>query len=186
VTPEEVLLVKAGLDADVVKHAMDTIESNPEIFLEKIQTIQNRIVAALDRRKSESEPMPLRYLLSLEREIHILLALVGGDTALSVLRKAVKRYGDPRSEIYRFSQSTDYLAALLQHLKVAIRGLGRIGEKIDLVVLEDVKKREKGFLRLGEGSQHEKLVARTMEWIEVARQSIYPIEALDLPELSTP
>jgi hypothetical protein len=184
VTPEEVLLVKAGLDPDAVKRAMETIESNPEIFLEKIQTIQSRIVASLDRRKSESEPMPLRYLLSLEREIHILLSLVGGETALSVLRNAVKRYGDPRSDIYRFPQSTDYLTAFLQHLKVAIRGLGRIGEKIDLAVLEDVKKREKGFLRLGEGSQHEKLVTRTMEWIEVARQSIYPIDALDLPELS--
>jgi hypothetical protein len=184
VTPEEVLLVKEGLDTGVVKSTMETIASNPEIFLEKIQSIQNKIVDSLDPKKSDNEPMPLRYLLSLEREIHILLALVGGDTALSVLRNAVKRYGNPGSEIYRFPQSPDYLPAFLQHLKVAIRGLGRIGEKIDLAVLEDVKKRENGFLRLGEGSQHEKLVARTMEWIEIARQSIYPIDALDLPELT--
>jgi hypothetical protein len=186
VTPEEVLLVKAGLDAEAVKFAMNTIEGHPEIFLEKIQTVGDKIVASLDPKKSESEPMPLRYLLSLEREIHILLSLVGGETALSVLRNAVKHYGNPASEIYRFPQSPDYLTAFLQHLKVAIRGLGRIGEKIDLAVLEDVRKREKGFLRLGEGSQHEKHVARIMEWIDVARQSIYPIEALDLPELSTP
>ena len=186
VTPEEVLLVKAGLDAEVVESAIQTIESNPEIFLEKIQTIQTKIAESLDPNKSENKPMPLRYLLSLEREIHILMSLLGGDTALSVLRNAVKRYGNPLSEIYRFPQSPDYVAAFLQHLKVAIRGLGRIGEKVDLAVLEDVKNREKGFLRLGEGDQHEKLVARTMQWIETARQSIYPIEALDLPEIKTP
>ena len=186
VTPEEVLLVKAGLDAEVVESAIQTIESNPEIFLEKIQTIQTKIAESLDPVKSENKPLPLRYLLSLEREIHILLSLLGGDTALSVLRNAVKRYGNPLSEIYRFPHSPDYLAAFLQHLKVAIRGLGRIGEKIDLAVLEDVKKREKGFIRLGEGDQHEKLVARTMQWIEIARQSIYPIEALDLPEITAP
>ena len=186
VTPEEVLLVKEGLDAEVAQSAMQTIESNPEIFLEKIQTIQNKITESLDPDKFENQPMPLRYLLSLEREIHILLSLLGGDTALSVLRNAVKRYGNPGSEIYRFPQSPDYVAAFLQHLKVAIRGLGKIGEKIDLAVLEDVKKREKGFLRLGEGDQHEKLVERTMEWIEIARQSIYPIDALDLPEISAP
>jgi hypothetical protein len=186
VTPEEVLLVKAGLDADVVKSARQTIESNPEIFLEKIQTIQNKIAESLDPSKSGDQPMPLRYLLSLEREIHILLSLLGGDTALSVLRNAIKRYGNPGSEIYRFPQSPDYVAAFLQHLKVALRGLGRIGEKIDLAVLDDVKKREKWFLRLGEGDQHEKLVARTMQWIEIARQSIYPIDALDLPEITAP
>jgi hypothetical protein len=186
VTPEEVLLVKAGLDAEAVKFAMNTIESNPEIFLEKIKTVGDKIVASLDPKRPESEPMPLRYLLSLEREIHILLSLVGGETALSVLRNAVKHYGNPASKIYRFPQSSDYLTAFLQHLKVAIRGLGRIGEKIDLAVLEDVTKREKGFLRLGEGSQHEKHIARIMEWIEVARQSINPLEALDLHELSTP
>lgn len=186
VTPEEVLLVKAGLDADVVNSAVQIIESNPEIFLEKIQTIQTKIAESLDPDKSDNQPMPLRYLLSLEREIHILLSLIGGDTALSVLRNAVKRYGNPAAEIYRFPQSPDYVAAFLQHLKVAIRGLGRIGEKVDLAVLEDTKKREKGFLRLGEGDQHEKLVARTMEWIEIARQSIFPIDALDLPEITAP
>jgi hypothetical protein len=183
VTPEEVLLVKAGLDPEVVRIASETIESNPEIFLEKIHTIQYKIIESLNPKASDAQPMPLRYLLSLEREIHILLALVGGDTALSVLRNAVKRYGNPSSEIYRFKERDDYLSVLLQHLKVAIRGLGRIGEKIDLVILEDVKKRKNGFLRLGQGAQHEGLVTRTMDWVDIARQSIFPNEALNLPQI---
>ena len=184
VTPEEVLLVKAGLDAEAVESAMQTIESNHEMFLEKIHTIHTKITEFLDPKKSAYQPMPLRYLLSLEREIHILLSLLGGDTALSVLRNAVNRYGNPGSEIYRFPRSREFVAAFLQHLKGAIRGLGRIGEKIDLTVLEDIKNREKGFLRLGEGDQHEKLVARTMEWIKIARQSIYPTDSLSLTEIN--
>jgi hypothetical protein len=180
VTPQEVLLVKEGINTEVVKIVSEIIESNPEVFLEKIQTIQVRITEALNPNATASEPMPLRYLLSLEREIHILLALVGGETALSVLRNAVKRYGNPYSEIYKFEESRHYLPAFLQHLKVAIRGLGRIGERIDLAILEDVKIRQKGFLRLGEGLQHENLVVRIMDWIDIARQSILPTEALNL------
>jgi hypothetical protein len=184
VTPEEVLLVKEGLNAEVVKIVSDIIESHPEVFLEKIQTIQIKINDALKPHATGGEPMPLRYLLSLEREIHILLALVGGDTALSVLRNAVKRYGNPYSEIYKFKESRHHLPAFLQHLKVAIRGLGRIGERIDLAILEDVKIRQKGFMRLGEGLQHENLVVRIMDWIDIARQGILPTEALNLKRLS--
>ncbi len=184
VTPEEVLLVRAGLDAKAVKVACEIIESNPEIFLEKIQTVQQKIMAALNPKISDTPPMPLRYLLSLEREIHILLALVGGETALSVIRNAVKRYGNPSSEIYRFIANQENVAVLLQHLKVAIRGLGRIGEKVDLAILEDIKKRQNRFLRLGQDSQHESLVLRIMDWVDVARQSIFPNVALDLPRLA--
>ncbi|MGD8765427.1 MAG: hypothetical protein PVG87_24180, partial [Desulfobacteraceae bacterium] len=129
VTPEEVLLVKEGLNAEVVKVVSEIIENHPEVFLEKIQTIQTKINDALKPNATGGEPMPLRYLLSLEREIHILTALVGGETALSVLRNAVKRYGNPYSKIYKYEQSRHYLPAFLQHLKVAIRGLGRIGER---------------------------------------------------------
>jgi hypothetical protein len=184
VTPEEVLLVKEGLNAEVVKIVSEIIENHPELFLEKIQTIQIKINDALKPKSPGAEPMPLRYLLSLEREVHILLALVGGETALSVLRNAVKRYGNPYSELYKFQESHHYLQAFLQHLKVAIRGLGRIGERIDLAVLEDVKMRQKGFMRLGDGLQHENLVVRIMDWIDIARQSILPAEALNLKRLS--
>jgi hypothetical protein len=184
VTPEEVLLVKEGLDAEVVKIVSDIIENHPEVFLEKIQTIQIKINDALKPNATGDQPMPLRYLLSLEREINILLALVGGETALSVLRNAIKRYGNPYSEIYKFEESRLYLTAFLQHLKVAIRGLGRIGERIDLAILEDVKTRQKGFLRLGEGLQHENLVVRIMDWIDIAKQGILPTEALNLKRLS--
>ncbi|MGD9306090.1 MAG: hypothetical protein PVF79_17605 [Desulfobacterales bacterium] len=180
VTPEEVLLVKEGLNAEVVKVVSEIIENHPEVFLEKIQTIQTKINDALKPNATGGEPMPLRYLLSLEREIHILTALVGGETALSVLRNTVKRYGNPYSKIYKYEQSRHYLPAFLQHLKVAIRGLGRIGERIDLAILEDVKIRQKGFLRLGEGLQHENLVVRIMDWIDITRQNILPTEALNL------
>jgi hypothetical protein len=184
ITPEEVLRVNDGLDPDAVACAAEIIESNPEIFLEKIQTIGRKIIEALRHGESDPEPMPLRYLLSLEREIHILLSLVGGETAVSVLRNAVKRYGNPASELYRFEESSQHVAAFLQHLKVAIRGLARIGEKIDLAVLGDVKKRRTAFLRLAESPKHKALVKRVMEWVDISRQTIFPNAALNLPQLS--
>ena len=51
-------------------------------------------------------------------------------------------------------------------------------------ILEDIKKRQNRFLRLGgQEPQHESLVLRIMDWVDVARQSIFPNVALDLPEL---
>ncbi len=183
VTPQEVLLVEQGLNAEVVKVVTGIIARNPEIFLEKIQTIQTKITEALKPNAAVTESMPLKYLLSLEREIHILLALVGGETALSVLRNALIRYGNPYSDIYRFKESRRHLPAFLQHLKVAIRGLGRIGEKSDLAILEDVKRRQKGFLRLGEGLQHENLVVRIMDWVDIVKQRITQ-RSIELPTIN--
>jgi len=185
VTPEEVLWVREGLDLEVARAAAGIIESNPRIFLEKIQTVQHKVAEALAPGASETtESLPLRYLLSLEREIHLLLALVGGETALAVIRNAARRYGNPFAEIYRSEASRQNLWVLLQQLKVAIRCLGRIGEKTDLAILADIKKRKNGFLRLEEGAQYEKLILRIMDWADAARQNIFPNEALGLSKLT--
>jgi len=186
ITPEEVLQVRKGLDAERVEHCRQMISTHSTLLLEKVQTIQQQIETTLAGPSSSAEVMPLRYLLSLERELVIFLSLVGGDTALAVVREALKRYGHPASEIYHQKESRSHIAVLLQHLKVIIRCLGRIGEKEDLSLLEDVKNRRRGFLRLGEGLPLENLVERIPEWVNFCRQCIYPPAALDLPPISKP
>ena len=116
--------------------------------------------------------MPLRFLLSLERESHIFLSLVGGSTACSVIRNAVKLYGDPASQIYLMMGSKQHVVALLHHLTVAIRGLGRVGASQDLGLLEDIKAKKWELIRLGDTPQHNALVERIMAWIDVSRENI--------------
>ena len=97
--------------------------------------------------------MGLKYLLSLEREIHVFVALLGGDVARSVLRSAMNEYGNPDAEIYRLAQDSATVEAFLQHLKVLVRGLGRSGEPIDERVLDQIIDRRQDFLSKKPGTK---------------------------------
>ena len=163
-TPEEVLLVEHGLDRDVAKYTIWRIDSNQEQFFEKIKTVRRGLLEAIDSESDDTATMPVRYLLSLEREIHIFLALIGGSTARSVIRSAVKEYGNPNSEVYHLKESRQHITAILQHLRVAIRGLGRVGETIDLSLLEEVIARDKEFIRLIKAPGHDELIRQIMHW----------------------
>lgn len=169
-TPEEVILVKDGLDKDVVKAASDIIEGGFERTFKKCRTIHNNILDLLDSEKNPGKrPMTLKYLFSLQREIFMFLSLVGGRTARSVIRDALVEYGNPESKIYTLPGSGRNIPAFLQQLKVIVRTLARVGIESDAVVLEKVKNREQKFLDLGAGKQHEDQVRRVMLWVEKSR-----------------
>jgi len=172
ITPEEVLQVRDGLDRDVAGAAAEIIDGDQSNFFEKIRTIRKKLVQALDSVGADSKTMPLRYLLSLEREVYIFLSLVEGSSAYSVLQGAVKEYGNPDSEIYLLSGSSNHAKALLQHFKVAIRGLGRLGKSKDLPVLNKIKESEESFARLDRARELGDLVRRVMEWVDVSINNV--------------
>ena len=87
ITPEEVFLVKEGLNREAATAALMLIDAENEALFEKIRTIHRKIVVSLDSGYDSTDNMNLKYLLSLEREIHIFVALLGGDVARSVLPK---------------------------------------------------------------------------------------------------
>jgi len=166
-TPEEVFLVRDGLDKDVVKTASDIIEGGFERTFKKCRTIHNNILDLLDDvGLSNKQTVTLKYLFSLQREIFMFLSLVGGRTARYVIRDALGEYGNPQSKIYNLSGSNQNIPAFLQQLKVAVRALARLGMQDDAAVLEKIKSREKNFLELGTGKQHEDHVRRVMLWVE--------------------
>ena len=57
--------------------------------------------------------MPPRFLIALEREVHIFLALVGGNTAASILHSALKVFGNPESRFYTMEEGRQNLYGLL-------------------------------------------------------------------------
>ena len=79
---------------------------------------------------SEAPLLPIRFLLALEREVHIFLALVGGKTASEVMRSALNDYGNPASRIYHLKESRAQMESLLSHLAAVIRGMGATGASI--------------------------------------------------------
>ena len=171
-TPEEILLVRSGLDTKVVNYAAWKIRGEQKRFLTKVVAIRKRLMAALDPAASAVTAMPVRFLLALEREVHILMALAGGDTAASILHSALAVYGNPEAPFYPREENRVHLTALLQHVSVLIRGLARVGAENDLILLDQVRQREKGFLGLSADPRHTGLVRRVLSWIEPTRKEI--------------
>jgi hypothetical protein len=171
-TPEEILMVKAGLDPKVVNYAAWKVDGDQKRFLSKVVTVRKNVLAALDAGHSLVQPLPARFLLALEREVHIFLAVTGGDIAGSVLHSALGVYGNPESAFYGKEDSRQHLSALLQHVSVLIRGLGRVGAEGDLALLDQIKQHEEEFARMSSDPRHAALVRRVIGWIEPAKAAI--------------
>jgi hypothetical protein len=174
ITPEEVLLIKEGLNTAAVNYAGWKVDGDQKAFLKKFGTIRKRLLESLNTNSADSNQLPIRFLLALEREIHIFLALVGGSTAYTVIRGALNVYGDPESRVYQSQESQNHISALLQHLGVLIRGFGRLGKIEDLALLDDVKSRQEMFLSLvGEDVRHNTLVRRFIGWVDASENNIF-------------
>ncbi len=182
ITPEEVFLVKEGLNREAATAALMLIDAESEAFFEKIRTIHRRIVMSLDSgyATSRGEAMGLKYLLSLEREVHVCVSLLGGNVARSVLRSALNEYGNPDAELYRLAEDAATIEAFLQHLKVLVRGLGRAGEASDEWVMDQMMDRREDFLSLSKESRHESLVKRVWEWGGRAKDEIHERHAVEV------
>jgi hypothetical protein len=172
ITPEEVFLVKEGLNRDAATAGLMLIDAENDALFEKIRTIHRKVVIALDSGYDSMDDMNLKYLLSLEREVHVFVALLGGDVARSIIRSAINEYGNPDAEIYRLADDTAIIEAFLQHLKVLVRGLGRSGEPSDEWVIDKVIDRHDEFLSFSKESRHEALVNRVLEWAGRAKEEI--------------
>jgi hypothetical protein len=172
ITPEEVFLVKEGLNREAAMAGLMLIDADSDALFEKIRTIHRRILVSLDPGYDAADSMGLKYLLSLEREIHVFIGLLGGDVARSVLRSAMNEYGNPDAEIYRLAEDSSTVESLLQHLKVLVRGLGRSGEPSDEWILDRVIDRRGDFLSFSKETRHEALVNRVMDWADRSKQEV--------------
>jgi len=172
ITPEEVLLVRDGLDQSAVQYAAWKINAELKKVVEKMTTIRKRLLASLEMEGSDDQVMPVRFLMALEREAHIFMSLVGGDTAAAILRGALKVYGNPASQVYILKESEQYFSVLLQHLAVLIRGLIRVGQPADIELLKSVKSRQEIFMGLSEAPRHSAQVRRTVAWVDTAVREI--------------
>ena len=172
ITPEEVMMVNKGLDQGVIRYMAWKIDGEQKRFIEKIATIRKKLIQSFEQEGSDFKVLPIRFLLALEREVHIFLALVGGKTAATVIRGALNVYGNPAAQIYLLKESPNYMTGLLQHLGILIRGAGRVGQESDFDQLDEIKKRQQGFMNLSEEPRHQALVRRTLGAIDSAKHEI--------------
>ncbi len=165
-TPEEVLNVRNGLERDVVKYAQFRIDSVEYRFSSKVVTIHEKMVARLNANTPSRQVPTVRHLLFLEREIFIFLSLLSGKTAHLILIAALNEYGDPKARIYRTVSAATYLPVFLQHLKIIVRGVGRVGSRDDVGLLKQISEYGYQLSSLNGTPENLRSVGRTMEWIE--------------------
>jgi hypothetical protein len=164
ITPEEVLLVREGLDPDRVAMAVDMVTTHQDKFFQKIRLVHEGFQNALNPGAVHALKMPVRYLITLEREAYIFLSLIGGSAAHKIVRDATEEYGNPHARIYKLPKSTENFTAIMQLFKVIIRGLNRFKNPADLSILQSVMEQEKAFMTRVPSDQY-LVVKRLMEWV---------------------
>ncbi len=176
-TPEEVLLVREGLSPHMLTVAEEIIDQNLERLFQKIRTLHALIRESLQPKTTGKEIPPIKYLSSVERELYILLSLVGCPAAHVIMRSVVKVYGAPDSLIYGFAATNGYVKNVLKMLQLAVRGLGRFGQKGDLPLLKDVLAREQEFMALDPALADGGWLKRVLYYVEQAILSIAPAQS---------
>ena len=171
-TPEEVLNVRNGLDRNVVHYAQFRIDSLDYRFSTKIRTVHEKLTAQLNDPTAGKQKPSIRHLFFLEREILIFLSLLSGATAHRILTAALAEYGDPQRGIYRNARAAAYLPVLLQHLKIIVRGVGRVGTPDDIERLRQVSEYGLALSEINGTPENQRAVVRTMEWIDNAIRGI--------------
>ena len=171
-TPEEVLNVRNGLERDVVHYAQFRIDSVEYRFASKVVTVHEKMITLLNTTSLGKQIPSVRHLLFLEREIFIFLSLLSGKTAHLVLVSALNEYGDPKAGIYRTLRAATYLPVFLQHLKIIVRGVGRVGTRDDVGLLRQISEYGYQLSELNGTLENQRSVVRTMEWIDKVIRSI--------------
>lgn len=171
-TPEEVLNVRNGLDKDVVHYAKFRIDSVEYRFTAKVRAIHEELVERLHATAPDSQAPSIRHLLFLEREIYIFLSLLSGKTAHRILISALAEYGDPNAGLYRHLRTSTYLPVFLQHLKILVRGVGRVGTIDDIELLEQIGQADFQLSRIDSTPDNHRALTRAMEWIDNVTRSI--------------
>ena len=126
----------------------------------------------VDAEEEQKHLIGVQDLLALEREAYIFLALVGGTTSKSVLLSALKEYGHPDSDLYQLSQSPKHMADLLQLLKIVIRGVGRVGDSTEAVLIDHINGRLEVFSQLTTALHEKDLINQIKECADSVKQQL--------------
>jgi hypothetical protein len=168
ITPEDIVLNRHNLDPTVVQYAAWRIDKDREQFFTKVQTIHKKLSEALNLGATSEKQIPAPVLLNLERELYIFLSLVECEAGKPILRSAVSEYGDPGADIYHHKESEALMGGILQNLRVALRGVGSIGDMSDVALLESVKGHNEDFQRLKNDRQFRTQARLVSEWADEA------------------
>jgi hypothetical protein len=161
-TPEEVLLVRSGLNANMVKVVLAFLTKNKEYVIQKVRKITTILFSASALEISEDGEMQPRFLLYLLRELVIFLALIGDDSSLAIIHGLVSEFGNPDSAYYRNMKDKENLRQSLLLLQVAARALKRFNYPQAEEIFKEIAKKEDLFFSLHDAPAYLKNVKKVL------------------------
>ena len=164
-TPEEVLLVRKGLNEEMVKVVLDFLEKNKEYVIQKVRNITKNLFTSSARENHKDGEMQPHFLLYLLRELAIFLALIGSDLSQAIIYGLVKEFGKPDSPYYKDMKDKENLRHSLLLLQVATRALKRFNDPQSEAILDEIAKQEDLFVDLYSDPSHLRNVKRVLSRI---------------------
>jgi hypothetical protein len=172
-TREDVLNIHRRINKEVRQYVFWRLDVDQVRIISKMRTIHKFLQDALSTPGAESRPFEIPFLLALEREAIIFLAIAGGHTARRFLRELLDQYGAPDSDFYGQAAQTKSLSELMAHLQIVIRALGRAGNSEDVARLSALQEKEDAFCRLAPHPAHTLRVRQSLKWIPKAIKMIH-------------
>lgn len=173
-TPEEVLAVRKSLNKKLIRSTADRLATNAMRVRSKFHTIREILAqnATIHPTDDKISLLSFKFLLALEREGLIFMALVGTPTAHVVISDALAYYGDPSAQIYHKQLSSQNLLDLMGHLRIVLKCIARLGEPEDLEKLKVLERAVPRLMALNTDPTYTQAVRQTLKWAEPAIRAI--------------
>ncbi len=174
-TPENLLLGTHAVQNDVRRYALWRINTDQIRVVAKIKTIHRALEQILCESGTEAgsdRDRTVEFLLALEREALIFLALVKGPTARKLINNVLQRYGAYDSEMYRNASSSEHLCLLVGQLHIVVRCMGCVGYADNASILKRIAENTQKLNALDSNPVFTMKVQQTLNWIEEAIEKI--------------
>ncbi|MEN8134519.1 MAG: hypothetical protein ABFS18_03150 [Thermodesulfobacteriota bacterium] len=165
-TPEEVLLVREGLNKAMVKVVSEFLEKNQEYVIQKVRNITRLLFSSSAREGRKNGEMQPRFLLYSLRELAVFLALIGSDSSQAIIHGLVKEFGNPDSPYYNDMKDKENLRHSLLLLQVATRALKRFKTSQSDAILDEITQKRDLFVSLNSDPAHLRNVEKVLARIE--------------------
>ncbi len=162
-TPEEVLKVKDGIDREMIGVAAGFLEQNRDRVINKFRAITEALLKVAPLTEPEPGQLSARFLLLLQREMVIFLALAGGDSSLALILGLVRDFGNPDSSYYQTMSKKESLRYSMHLLQVAIHCLHRFEDPQASSQIDLIAGRANDFVLLCEDPAQQAYVKKVFE-----------------------
>lgn len=136
-TPDSILSHCNNVDNEVHRYALWRVNTDQIRVVKKLDNIHDALENALHMSAS-GKTAAVEFLLALEREAFIFLALVKGPTARQILNSMLARYGDSEAPLFKNAAACHSLSPIMLQFKLLVQCMGCAGSRENIASLKAI------------------------------------------------